>query len=763
MYLWLLDTNLTCAESGMEMEIFMTRNKTLGAHIVVILCTMLVLILAVFRCRNAIGGELQVQVKENLRDVAMQNVLTLESEIEDKQNLLNSIAEQLKTDGVKKPDEILTKLEPLTEIYHFKRIGFVFPNGKAYTTDGYHQDLSFREFFKKGMQGHSFITGVMTDSIGKEEKINVFSTPVYSIGNEEIAGVLFATYRTKMFEELMAVDSFGGEGYNYIVQSDGTVIAGSPHSTMRVQRNLLSYMKQVDSENAAVAKKLRHAMKNGKTGTVSFKLDDENYVYYMPLHYSFNNQPCYMLTIVPAAVLTERLSPVLRFINIMLTTILIVLCVAAFCYLYTYRKGRMELWRLAYEDSLTKGDNYACFALKMKNKAGIPGYLISMDLSEFKIVNNTCGVEMGDETLRNVWMILRKSLKQQELAARINADHFVLFLMEDRQELLLVRLEQITKMISALPEELNIPRMSVYFGIYPMTGQESVEVAYGRANEAKHLVKGRRDTNYAFYDEVDFQKAMSDKELEDRFEDAIANQEFEIWYQPKYSADSAHIVGAEALSRWRNSDGSLIPPYKFIPLFEKNGMISILDEYVFRAVCRQQKCWEREGRPLLPVSVNISRASLYYSNVVEKYKNILEEYHIEAKYVPLEITESATIDNLEIRDLIDQFHSAGFPLLLDDFGNGYSSLATLNVMHFDILKLDKSLIDYIGDEKGEKLLYYTIKLAKSLGMEITAEGVEHQEQVVFLQRLKCNDIQGFYFSRPLPLEDYQDKIAMAEG
>ena len=159
--------------------------------------------------------------------------------------------------------------------------------------------------------------------------------------------------------------------------------------------------------------------------------------------------------------------------------------------------------------------------------------------------------------------------------------------------------------------------------------------------------------------------------------------------------------------------------------------------------------------------MNISRASLYYSNVVEKYKNILAEYAIEAKYVPLEITESATIDNMEIRGLIDEFHAAGFPLLLDDFGNGYSSLATLNVMHFDILKLDKSLVDHIGDENGEKLLYYTIKLAKSLGMQITAEGVEHQEQVIFLQNLKCNDIQGFFFSKPLPLDEYQRQVGIS--
>ena len=189
-------------------------------------------------------------------------------------------------------------------------------------------------------------------------------------------------------------------------------------------------------------------------------------------------------------------------------------------------------------------------------------------------------------------------------------------------------------------------------------------------------------------------------------------------------------------------------------------MIRYLDEYVFRMVCTQQKEWLEQGRTVIPISVNLSRASLYFQNVVERYQRIADEVGIEPAYVPIEITETAALDDKSIRQLADHFYEAGFPLHIDDFGAGYSSFATLNIMHFDTLKLDKSLIDYIGNYGGDRLLEHTIALAKELGMHVTAEGVENANQVAFLQKLNCDSIQGFYYSKPLPLREFAEKIAV---
>ena len=189
--------------------------------------------------------------------------------------------------------------------------------------------------------------------------------------------------------------------------------------------------------------------------------------------------------------------------------------------------------------------------------------------------------------------------------------------------------------------------------------------------------------------------------------------------------------------------------------FERNGLIKVLDEYVFRTICEYQRKWQLEGKKIVPVSINLSRASLYFESVVKRYHDIAGRIGVKTELVPIEITESAAIDNDNIKGLADRFHSKGFPLLVDDFGSGYSSLATLNMKCFDTLKIDKSLIDYIGDFSGERLLTHTIALAKELGLYVTAEGVERKEQVEFLKNIDCDSIQGFYYSKPLPVEEYE--------
>lgn len=178
-------------------------------------------------------------------------------------------------------------------------------------------------------------------------------------------------------------------------------------------------------------------------------------------------------------------------------------------------------------------------------------------------------------------------------------------------------------------------------------------------------------------------------------------------------------------------------------------MVRALDEYVFRNVCYQQKIWLSEGMKIVPVSVNLSRASMYYKSVVGKYSWIIDDAGIDQKWVPIEITESAAINNSDVKIIANTFYRAGFSLHLDDFGSGYSSLASLNELHFDTLKIDKSLVDYIGNSGGEKLLEHTISLALELGMHVTAEGVEHEWQNNYLRHIGCESIQGFLYSKPI--------------
>ena len=245
---------------------------------------------------------------------------------------------------------------------------------------------------------------------------------------------------------------------------------------------------------------------------------------------------------------------------------------------------------------------------------------------------------------------------------------------------------------------------------------------------------------------------------EERFADALANHEFVVWYQPKYDAITEKVVGAEALIRWQTPNG-MIPPGEFLGVFEEDGLIQTLDEFVFREVCEQQQKWKSLQVPLIPISVNISRKSLFAPNIVKTYKDIITSYGIDPQYVPIEITENVALANAKIKPIADEFIKAGFELQMDDFGSGQSALNGLNMMHFSVVKIDKSLVDFIGNKNGDLILNYALALGKELGVQLVAEGVETLNQLAFLRDNGCDVIQGYYYSKPLPVGEFEIKVA----
>ena len=727
---------------------------------------MLIFGIALFGCFGQIRNSLQQQLMSSIEGVAEQNEILVEKEAGTRFRLLDSLAREL-SDG----DEsiFVDKMQGFVETYQFKRMGYIAADGTAKTTDGYRLNMSDRDFFQQSMQGKNFLTDAFEDRIDTSyETINVFSVPVYEKNQKTIKGVLFGTCGYEMFEECLKNEIFEGQAFNYIIKIDGTIVAGSGNSKKwGIGKNIFvtdasEDERDDDARDDDARDKMISDMKEGKSGYgMDPKRKEASLYYYMPLKIEESGETWYVVTAVSESVLTSRMQVVMDAINSLMVIILAVISVSVGVYIYSWRKSKKELMTLAYQDPVTLGDNFVAFKERAKSKKDGVGWLIAMDVTDFKLINSTCGVKKGDEVLRVIWEIFETETGENELAAHVNADRFILFWMDENQENIKQRLEHVIKKIEEIPERLEIPNLFPVFGIFHTIVLDEIEPLYGNAVLAKHQIKGRRDRHYMFYDELNHESIQENRELEEHFEKAIENEEFEIWYQPKYSAHSRKLVGAEALVRWRRADGTLIPPLKFIPLFERNGNIIRLDEYVFRAVCRQQKEWQKQGQKMLPVSVNISRVSLYYSSVVEKYESIIRSFDLDSKYIQLEITESATIDNNEIFNLLEQFHTAGFKILLDDFGSGYSSLAALNRMHFDTIKLDKSLVDYIGDDNGEKLLNSITKLAQSFGMEITAEGVETVEQLMFLCNLDCDDIQGYYFSRPLPVKEYEECLKEA--
>lgn len=708
---------------------------------------------------NNIKTNLEREIISSLSEEAEENAALIEKEIDAKFGVLQSFANELSSTG----DEIaeIRDMQSFVEVYNFRRMGFVDLNGIAKTTDGFEKDLSFREFYQVGLKGESFITESLQETIGDstEDMINILSVPVYD-NKGEIKGVLFATYLTEKFHEVIFSDSFQGEGYTYIVAGDGDVISSYGDGMQKEYDNIFIYTGDAAQYDDAIQEKVENDMRE-KISRVGIGVNEDNdkYFYcYKPLEIESADMNWYIFSIEPKSVLDERMHPIMRDIQFLTVILICILVMANIIFLYYNVRRRQELFRLAYKDSITGGDNFSNFKEKAKKYENTEGYVIALDISEFKLVNNVCGNARGDEVLKVIWDVIMANCNDNEQAARVNADRFVIFWIESSKKTVTYRIEKLINEIEGISEQLSVPRLYPVIGIRAVEKLDDADKRYGEALRAKSLIKNRRDRHYAFYDEIDYDTIVENKKLENGFEKALADKKFEVWYQPKFNSHTGKIVGSEALIRWRADDGSLISPGRFIPLFEKNGNIIRLDEYVFREVCRQQKEWQKEGIQILPESVNISRFSLYYSNVVEKYERIINYYDVDHKYVQIEITESAIIENTVIVELIQKFHDAGFDILLDDFGSGYSSLASLNQMPFDTIKLDKSLVDYVGNENGEKLLKFIVQLVQSLGMKITAEGVEYKEQLDFLENLNCDDIQGFYFSKPLMLADFSAKL-----
>ena len=245
-------------------------------------------------------------------------------------------------------------------------------------------------------------------------------------------------------------------------------------------------------------------------------------------------------------------------------------------------------------------------------------------------------------------------------------------------------------------------------------------------------------------------------------ETAIENDEFVVYLQPKFDIDTEKVKGAEALVRWNYKNTGILTPYRFVPFFEKDGSIGKIDDIVLRKVCEAFSRWKKEGRQLYPISVNLSRNQLYDSDIITHLTEIVDSYDVDHELIDFELTESATYDNMEqmIR-VLGTLRERGFKISMDDFGTGYSSLSLLTQMPLDTLKIDKSFVDKVGSdndsEKDTAVIRHIISLAKELDFVCLAEGAESKTQVDKLRMLGCEVIQGYYYSKPIPMSEYEEK------
>lgn len=284
-----------------------------------------------------------------------------------------------------------------------------------------------------------------------------------------------------------------------------------------------------------------------------------------------------------------------------------------------------------------------------------------------------------------------------------------------------------------------------------------VELMCDRAVGVVDTIKGIYDQYVAVYDDTIRDILLREQAITDAMETALSENQFIVYFQPKHSLNDDRMAGAEALVRWIHPEWGFMSPGEFIPLFEKNGFIRRLDEYVWESVCEKLHEWKDKGYSIVPVSVNVSRADIYHSDLVDKFCRLIEKYEIDPSYLHLEITESAYTENPEqIISTVEELRNKGFVIEMDDFGSGYSSLNMLGEMSLDILKLDMKFIrNQMAKPAERSLLKAIIEMAHTLDLKVVAEGVETAEQKDRLKSMNCDYAQGYFYAKPTPSADYE--------
>lgn len=383
---------------------------------------------------------------------------------------------------------------------------------------------------------------------------------------------------------------------------------------------------------------------------------------------------------------------------------------------------------------------------------------VYFDILHFKAINDIFTPIQGDKFLEYMQNSIRQIFPESSLLHRFGSDRFILFTNCNKAE--------IEKLIKKYLKRIADYKLSYEIvsniGIY-ITNRADITVdgMIDRAIIAHSFIKGSYSKKYNFYETSQRMQLLGEQEITGRMAEALASKEFVVYFQPQYDHSNGSLVGAEALVRWIHPKRGLISPNIFIPVFEKNGFITKLDFYVFEETCKFIRQCEEKNVPIVPISINICRNDIYQEGFVESLEKIREKYEVPVRLLRIEITEYAVVDGIKkVNEIISELHSCGYIVEMDDFGSAYSSLNALKDINLDILKLDmKFLSDSGNNQNGAVILSSVVRMAKWLGFPVIAEGVEQKKQADYLLSIGCSYIQGYYYAKPMPADDFEIVLA----
>lgn len=580
-------------------------------------------------------------------------------------------------------------------------------------------------------------------------------------------GFLFGLNSTVNLLDGIETDTYADISKSYVINEDGIIMAVSNPETMFVMQDDNFYSEVLDNLadmrlREITEEKLRKGFAERKNGVISVETSDDVYkFFYAPIEglkgWTFVNVVA--TGDVSALVLSFKIESILSIFCVIVLMMLICFLIGKFVL-----NEQQQMLKLAFEDSLTQAPNERFFTTNaekmLKDYPDIAYRIVCFDIQNFRYLNESYGHMKADEVLRLIVRNVQKDLGTRETFARIGADRFIALVVDDgRTEERLLRIEErIAK--GAASEMINYP-IKIKCGFYEVKDRkENIAAMVDKANLARKSVTGDGKELMAVYEDSLMEETRRREFIESKMEMALITGEFVVYLQPKWDMHADHIVASEALVRWKQKGGSIIPPNDFIPIFEKNGFIEKIDFYMLEEVCKYIRKMLDEGRDVYPVSVNQSRYLLHDPQYTLNVQQILLKYKIPKGLIELEITETVFFQERErMLEVMEELKRLNLDLSIDDFGSGFSSLNLLRDMPFDVLKIDRGFLNETnGSESGKFILRKIVEMADGLGIRVICEGVETKEQVDMLLDIGCNYAQGYLYSKPIPKEEFIDRF-----
>lgn len=584
-----------------------------------------------------------------------------------------------------------------------------------------------------------------------------YAVPIYE--NKKVKGVLVGINRIDIYSDILNKrQNEAGHFDIYMVDQEADIIIS--FDDQLVQRDNYGAISVTDQ------KRIEDFIKAGETGSIQIEIQNKSYpAYFQPM----STNGWYLIYIDSSYGRVDSIQYLITIVGGVIAGILVLYGIFILLGYRLFIGSIRELVKLAYYDKLTGAYNLDKFRQRASEllEKDKKYSLAIINIRRFRYINDVLGMQKADKILCEVKKVIEKNLKGEEIYCRNNSDQFYVLLEGTDQEVIKQRIAEIQESISKISNYIdNNYKVTTCVGIaIQKTEKQSKNWEEELFHQAEFAVKNAKvghKNEILFYNDKIYRRDYEQGSIENDMEQSLTNGEFHMFLQPKVMLDDGKVKGAEALVRWIKKDGTIIYPDLFIPAFERNGFCRELDLYMVEQACKKLREWMDQGYEPIQISVNQSKRLFYEPDYIEKLCKIRKKYGIPDHMIILEILEGLAVENIqELNEIIKKLQAKGFEVSMDDFGAGYSSLNVLGSLEINELKLDRQFLmpsSFFKEDNQKIVMRNIVRLAKDLSITIVVEGVETKENEEFIKSIGCDIGQGYYYSRPIPVQEFEKQF-----